>query len=61
MVTRSSRWQSCSVNSSFALRSFLGIMPPKSYPNVPSIIEANDILQSAHTAHARSTGVKNCG
>ena len=44
-----------------ALRSFLDIMPPKSHPNVPSVIGANDILQSAHTAHARSTGVKNCG
>lgn len=30
-----------------------------SYPNVPYIIEANEILQRTHTAHARSMEVKN--
>ena len=43
----------------FSINDFLGILPAKSYPNVPSSILAKDILERVHTAHALCAGEKN--
>lgn len=40
---------------------FLRRGPLRSYPNVPSIIEAKPNFVHTHTAHARSTDVKKVG